>query len=103
MICGAVALRCSRGLSPMKKRAVLSVLPLPEPKKEPNAAMSGSLRRSSATLRCEHDQQGRGAATESSPGLAPGMFDDLHASPELQRPTRMNVAVQQVSGSCRRG
>ena len=44
MICEAVAVRCSCGFSPMKKRAVLSVLPLPEPKNEPNAAMSGSLR-----------------------------------------------------------
>ena len=35
MICVAVALRSSCGFSPMKKRAVLSVLPLPLPKKVP--------------------------------------------------------------------
>ena len=52
MICVAVALRSSCGFNPMKKRAVLSVLPLPEPKNEPNAAMSGSFARASATLRC---------------------------------------------------
>ena len=52
MICVAVALRSSCGFSPMKKRAVLSVLPLPEPKKVPKPAMSGSFDSTVATSRC---------------------------------------------------
>ena len=48
----ASALRSSCGFSPMKKRAVLSVLPLPEPKNDPNAAMSGSFDSTVATSRC---------------------------------------------------
>src|SRR5215831_12411365 len=52
MICVAVAVRCSCGLRPTKNRAVLSVLPLPEPKNEPTAATSGSFARTPATSRC---------------------------------------------------